>query len=159
MWVDQFSLSVMCTPRNLKLTTLSTTVPSMWIGVCSLCCFLKAIISTFVLRLLSWYHSARTLTSLLAVSSLLVIRPTTVVSSANLMIELEVCMATQSRVNRLYRRGLRTHPCVAPVLRISGVEMLFPTLATWGRPVKVQNPVAEGCVETQDLELNDEFGG
>jgi hypothetical protein len=28
------------------------------------------------------------------------------------------------------QQGLRTHPCVAPVLRISGVEMLFPT--TWG---------------------------
>ena len=33
VWVDQFSLSVMCTPRNLKLTTLSTIVPSMWIEI------------------------------------------------------------------------------------------------------------------------------
>ena len=36
VWVDQLILSVICTPRNLKLTTLSTTVPSMWIGGCSL---------------------------------------------------------------------------------------------------------------------------
>ena len=36
----------------------------------------------------------------------------------------------------LYRRGLRTHPCGAPVLRISGVEMLFPTLTNRGRPVR-----------------------
>jgi hypothetical protein len=41
----------------------------------------------------------------------------------NLMIELEVCAATQSWVNREYRRGLSTHPCGAPVLRISVVEI------------------------------------
>ena len=74
------------------------------------------------------------------------------------MIELEECMATQSWVNREYRRGLRTHPCGAPVLRISGVEM-FPTLTTWwASSQKVQDPVAQGGVETQGLELNDEFG-
>ena len=52
VWVDQLSLSVMCTPRNLKLTTLSTTVPSMsmWIGGCSLCCFLKSTIILMHLR-------------------------------------------------------------------------------------------------------------
>jgi hypothetical protein len=36
------------------------------------------------------------------------------------------------QLNREYRRGLRTHPCGALVLRISGVEMLFPTFTTWG---------------------------
>ena len=51
------------------------------------------------------------------------------------------------------------HPCLAPVLRISGVEILFPTFTTWGRPVKVQEPVAQGGVETLGLKLNDEFGG
>ena len=65
------------------------------------------------------------------------------------MIELEACMATRSWVNREYRRGLRTHPCGPPVLRISGVEMLFPTLTTWVR--QVQDPVAQGGVETQGL--------
>jgi hypothetical protein len=35
---------------------------------------------------------------------------TTVVSSANLMIVLELCLATQSWVNREYSRGLFTHP-------------------------------------------------
>ena len=39
-------------------------------------------------------------------------------------------------VNREYRRGLRIHPCRAPVLRISRVEMLFPTITTWGQPVR-----------------------
>ena len=76
------------------------------------------------------------------------------------MIELEACMATQSWVNREYRRGLRTPPCGAPVLKISGVETLFPTLTTWGRPVQeVRHPAAQGGVETQGLELNDKFGG
>ena len=51
------------------------------------------------------------------------------------------------------------HPCGAPVLRISGVEMLFLTFTTWGRPVKVQDPIAQGRVETQGLKLNDELGG
>ena len=46
---------------------------------------------------------------------MLVIKPTTVVSSANLMIQLEACMAKQSWVNREYRRGLSTHPFGAPV--------------------------------------------
>ena len=45
------------------------------------------------------------------------------------MIELEVCMATQSWVNREYRRELSTHPCAAPVLRVSKVEMLFTTVS------------------------------
>ena len=52
------------------------------------------------------------------------------------MIELEACVATQSRVNREYRRGLSTHPCGAPVLRISKVEMMFPTITTWERSVR-----------------------
>ena len=77
------------------------------------------------------------------------IKHTTVVSSANLMIELEACMAMQSWVNRAYRRGLIKHPCGAPVLRISEAEMLFPTFTTWG----------QGGVETQGLKLNDELGG
>ena len=52
------------------------------------------------------------------------------------MIELEASKATQSWVNREYRMGLSTHPCGSPVLRISGVEMLFPTFTTWGQPVR-----------------------
>ncbi|XP_052319174.1 tetratricopeptide repeat protein 19, mitochondrial-like isoform X3 [Oncorhynchus keta] len=90
---------------------------------------------------------------------LLVIKPTNVVLYANLMIELEACMATQLWVNSVYRRRLSTHPCGAPVLRVSEVEMLFHTFTTWGRPSKVQVPVAQGEVETQGLQLNDELGG
>ncbi len=32
---------------------------------------------------------------------------------------------------REYRSGLRTQPCGAPVLRVSGEEMLLPILTTW----------------------------
>jgi hypothetical protein len=51
------------------------------------------------------------------------------------MIEVEVCKATQSWVNREYRRRLSTHPCGAPVLRIREVEMLFHTFTIWGQSV------------------------
>ena len=58
------------------------------------------------------------------------------------------------------RAPLSTHPCWDPVLRISGVGMLLPTLTTWGAArQEVQDPVAQGGVETQGLKLNDEFGG
>jgi hypothetical protein len=93
-------------------------------------------------------------------SLLLVFRPTIVVCSANLMIEFEACMATQSWVNREYRRVLRTHTCGAPVLRISGLEMLFPTFTTWGRPFrKSRTQLHRDLVENQGLEIIDEFGG
>ena len=71
------------------------------------------------------------------------------------MIELEACVATESWVNREYRRGLSTHPCGAPVLRISEAEVLFPTFTTWGvARQEVQDPVAHCGVQTQGLELN-----
>ena len=34
------------------------------------------------------------------------------------------------------QEGLSTHPCWAQVLRISEVEVLFPTFNTWGWPVR-----------------------
>jgi hypothetical protein len=63
-------------------------------------------------------------------------RPTTVESSANLIIVLESCVATQSWVNREYRRELSTDPCGAPVLRVSVVKVMLPTLTPWGQPVR-----------------------
>ena len=48
----------------------------------------------------------------------------------------------------------------APELRVSKVEMLFPTFTTWGAARQnVQDPIAQGGVETQGLQLNDELGG
>ena len=35
-----------------------------------------------------------------------------------------------------YRKGLSTHPCGGPVLRVSLVEVMLPTFNTWGRPVR-----------------------
>jgi hypothetical protein len=65
----------------------------------------------------------------------------------------------QSWVNK-YRRGLSKHPCGTPVLRISEVEVLFPTFTTWGAARhEVPDPVAQGGVQTQGPELNDELGG
>ena len=46
------------------------------------------------------------------------------------MIELETCVAIQSWVNRKYRRERSTHPCGAPMLRISVAEVLLPTFTT-----------------------------
>ena len=63
-----------------------------------------------------------------------VIRPTTVVSLANLMTEL--VLATQSWVNRGCSRGLRTHPWVVIVLRVSVGEVLLPILTACGLPIR-----------------------
>ena len=69
-------------------------------------------------------------------------------------------MATQSWVNREYRRGLSTHPCGAPVLRISEVEVLFPTFTTWRQPVrKSRTQLHRAEFQTQGTKLNDELGG
>ena len=57
-------------------------------------------------------------------------------SSASLMIELELCVATQSWVNREYRRVLNMHACGDPGVRISRGEVLLLTFTTWGQPVR-----------------------
>ena len=76
------------------------------------------------------------------------------------MIKLEMSVATQSWVNKEYRRGLSMHPCGAPGLRISEVKVLFPTFTIRGAAhQEVQDPVAHGGVQTQGPELNDELGG
>jgi hypothetical protein len=64
------------------------------------------------------------------IRSLLSVPTPSYMSSANVMIKLEACVAMQSWVNREYRMGLSTHPCGAPVLRISKVEVLFPIFTT-----------------------------
>ena len=67
---------------------------------------------------------------------------------------LESCVATQSWVNRQYRRGLSTHPWGTPVLRVSVAEVMLPTLTTWVLArQEVQDPVAEGGVQSQGPKL------
>lgn len=86
------------TPKNLKLLTLSTIVPSIHSGACTFFLHLKFTISSLVLltfreRLLAVHHLARSLTlSLYAPSSSLVMLQMTVVPSANLMIVLVLCL-------------------------------------------------------------------
>ena len=79
-------------------------------------------------------------------------------SSANLMIELEACVATQSWVNRDYR-GLSMQPCGAPVLRSSEVEVLFPISTTWVRPVRKSRNQLHRVGFRPRASLNDELGG
>lgn len=54
------------------------------------------------------------------------------VSSANFMMVLDMCLATQSCVNREFSSGLRTLPCEVPVLRIKVEEMFLPMQSCWG---------------------------
>ncbi len=55
-------------------------------------------------------------------------RPTTDVSSANLMMWLELNLAVQSWVSSVKSSGLSTQPCGAPVLSVVVLEVLRPTL-------------------------------
>ncbi len=63
-------------------------------------------------------------------------RPTTDVSSANLMMWLELNLAVQSWVSSVKSSGLSTQPCGAPVLSVVVLEVLWPTRTDWGLPVK-----------------------
>ena len=81
-----------------------------------------------------------------------------IVSFENLTIELETCATTKSWLNREYRRGLSTHPCGAPVLKISEVEVLFPIFTTWGRPVR-KSRIPHHWGFRPRSELDDELGG
>ncbi len=74
------------------------------------------------------------------VSLLSVIRLITVVSSANLTMTLELCVAVQSCVYREYMSGLRTQPCGAPMLRTRGDEGI----------VAHTDHLTSACQEVQD---------
>ncbi len=66
-------------------------------------------------------------------------RPTTVVSSANLMKRLELCDGVQSWVSRVKRMGLSTHPWGAPVFSVMVLDVLMQTRTAWGLPVRKSN--------------------
>lgn len=68
------------------------------------------------------------ISSLYGVSSLLVISPTTVVSSANFTMVFEEYVAMQSEAYKEYNRGLSTQPWGAPVLRTRVDERCEPSL-------------------------------
>lgn len=112
--VDQVMSSAMCTPRNVVLLTLSTAIPLMVTGGCSLLLLLKSRVipllsSTFRERLFLPHHLVScSISFLYSVSSLLMMRLTTVGSSANLMMWFVLNLAVQSCVSRVNRRGLST---------------------------------------------------
>ena len=58
--------------------------------------------------------------------------------------------------HREYRRGLSTHPCVEGQRSGDVVSYLHHLGAA---SQKVQDPVAQGGVETQGLQFDDEIGG
>ncbi len=90
------------------------------------------------------------ISSLYAESSPLCISPTTVVSSANFMKELEGWMEVHTYVYRVYRRGLSMQPCGKPVLRIVGggtIRAYFHSLRTVSEEVCFAGAHDEGNVQ------------
>jgi hypothetical protein len=136
----------MCTPRNLKFFIFFTAAPSMWIGVCSLCCFHNHALR-FVDVEVIFLALLRQGPHLLPVGCLIIVGNLSYnccVLYANLMIELEAYVAKQSWVSRKYRRGLSVHPCGAPVLRISEAELLFLRSPPGGGPSGSPGPSCPG---------------
>jgi hypothetical protein len=114
--VDYVNSLVMWTQKNLNLTIRSTTALSVWMGACSSWHWEKGCCPGTILPghwpplyRLSHCH--------------LGIRLNTVVLSANLMMAMESCAATQSWVNREYRRRLSMHSWGTPVLKFSMADV------------------------------------
>lgn len=128
--------------RYRKLSNLSNEI--LWIlsDWQFLSCFvLKSTITSFVLLtfrrgLFAWYHVPRFLISLRQPASLLEIRATTTVSSSNLMMVVELEVATASYVYSEYSKGLKTQAWGAQVLRVRQSETCQPTHAACGLSVR-----------------------
>jgi hypothetical protein len=118
LFTTVWTMISMWTMRNMKLLTRSTTTLSMWMGASSNLTF--HVVHDQLLCLADVEGEADVLvphwqvSDLLPISSPSVIKSTTVVSLANIMMGLESCASTQSRVNREYRRGVSTHPWGTP---------------------------------------------
>ncbi len=145
VWADHVRSSVMWTQRNLKPFTRSTGVLLMW-WVCVLCsvswnpppapwscrCWVR--VQGFpYLEILTPFSQG---THLCIVGCLIVVSDQVYHRCVVSVVTLELCVAAQSCVYREYRSGLRTQPCGAPVLRVSGDEVLLPILTTWLLPVR-----------------------
>ncbi len=116
----------------------------MVMGVCSLLCLLKSTTSSLVLSMLSERCLLTPFspgTNLLSVGRLIIVSDQAyhVVSSANLTMTLELCVAVQSCVYREYRSGLRTQPWGAPVLRIRGDVQCFIESNLWPTDLNIYN--------------------
>ncbi|XP_048470477.1 small ubiquitin-related modifier 1 isoform X2 [Rhincodon typus] len=117
-WVDHDRLLVIITPRNLALSTISTSALLM----CPTLCYLKSMTSSFILlmleRLLSLHHAAKHAISFLC-SVLFAIRPTTM--------ELVEFGHTVMVVQGVYL-GLSAQPFWGTVLGIRVEKVLSPIL-------------------------------
>ncbi len=77
-------------------------------------------------------------------------RPTTVVSSANLMKRLDLFDGVQSWVSRVKRRGLSTHPWGGPCVQCDGAGCVTADPYCLRSPgQKAQQPVAQRRIEPQ----------
>jgi hypothetical protein len=74
------------------------------------------------------------------------------------MIELEACVAKESWVNKEYRMGLSMHRCGARVEDQRSGDVVSYLHYLGAAYQVVQDPVAQGGVQTQGLKLNDELG-
>ena len=114
----------MVDPRNLKVSTVSTSCPLMIRGSMVDLFILKSIIISLVFLTLSSrqfesHHSTSLLTSfILEDSSLFEIKPTRVESSEKLKSSTDEEDDRQSLVYNVKRRGDITQPWGAPVLRV-----------------------------------------
>ena len=139
---DQVNFSARWTSRNFVFITISTGEPWMFSGSWSLCAFRKSttislVLSIFRDRLLTLHQVISCSTSsLYDDSSFLLMRPTTVVSSANLMMWFESWSAMQSWVRSANSSGLISQPWGAPVLSMVVREVLFPIRTVWGLAIR-----------------------
>lgn len=129
-------------PKNLKQSVCSISSPLITVGFMIVVFLRKSTIISFVLdalrrRLLLSHHSTSSFTYVLYQdSSPFVIKPATVVSSANLHIFTLSDVEAQSFVNREYKRGERTHPWGAPVFSTRTSESMPLNFTIWGRSSK-----------------------
>lgn len=114
---------------NLKLVRCSTIIPIMWIGVCVTILFPKVHNERLGLSGIKEQVivSAPCCLYFLPVFWLIMslMRPVTLVSSANLIIVLEPCIGLQSWVKRDYRKGLSIKPWGMPVISEMAEEVML----------------------------------
>lgn len=134
----QMRSSVRWTPRNLVLLTISPAESLMWNGVWTVWAFLNStvffVLFTFRSRLPLPQLSSCSTFFLLDELSLLLMRPTTVVLSANLMKLLELYCAVQSWDTRLKRSGLSTQTWWVLAFSLIILEVVC-TDVHWLRPL------------------------
>lgn len=75
--------------------------------------------------------------------------PTTVVSSANLMMRWVLCIGVQSWISKVKSRRLSTHPWGAPVFNMVVQDVLLPTQTACCHPVRESSSQLHSKVLTE----------